>query len=93
MSINDRRELLEKRNDLIKECETKIFCFMDDDDIYFPEYISHSYETLKSNKVGCVGSDKMIFTMSEKNFSIHAIDCGNTKKLIHEATMMMTKKF
>ena len=31
--------------------------------------------------------------MSEKNFSIHAIDCGNTKKLIHEATMMMTKKF
>tara|TARA_R110001632_G_scaffold71171_2_gene165240 strand:+ start:684 stop:1385 length:702 start_codon:yes stop_codon:yes gene_type:complete len=88
-----KRTIGKKRNDLIKECETKIFCFMDDDDIYFPEYISHSYETLKSNKVGCVGSDKMIFTMSEKNFSIHAIDCGNTKKLIHEATMMMTKKF
>tara|TARA_R110000796_G_scaffold23875_2_gene68364 strand:+ start:1711 stop:2406 length:696 start_codon:yes stop_codon:yes gene_type:complete len=88
-----KRTIGKKRNDLVKDCQTKIFCFMDDDDIYFPTYISHSYETLKSKKVGCVGSDKMLFTMSDKNFSIHAIDCGNNKKLIHEATLMMTMKF
>lgn len=88
-----RRTIGKKRNDLVKDCETKIFCFMDDDDVYFPTYLSHSYETLKKNKVGCVGSDKMIFCMTDRNFSIHAIDCGNTKRLIHEATMMMTKKF
>lgn len=88
-----KRTIGKKRNDLVKECETKIFCFLDDDDIYFPTYISHSYQVLKENKAGCVGSDKMVFCMSDKNFDLHAIDCGNTKKLIHEATMMMTKKW
>lgn len=88
-----RRTIGKKRNDLIKECDTKIFCFMDDDDVYFPTYISHSYETLKKNKVGCVGSDKMVFCMTDRNFDIHAIDCGNRASLIHEATLMMTKKY
>ena len=88
-----KRTIGKKRNDLVKMCKTKIFCFMDDDDIYFPEYIKYSYDTLKNNKAGCVGSDKMIFCMTDKNFSIHAIDCGNTKKLIHEATLMMTMKW
>jgi glycosyltransferase involved in cell wall biosynthesis len=88
-----RRQIGKKRNDLIKECKTKIFAFMDDDDIYFPSYLLYSYETLKKNNVGCVGSDKMLFCMTDKNFDIHMIDCGNTKKLIHEATIMMTKKW
>lgn len=88
-----RRSIGKKRNDLVKMCKTKICCFMDDDDVYFPSYIQHSYDTLKSSKCGCVGSDKMLFCMSDRNFSIHAIDCGNTKHLIHEATMMMTKKW
>ena len=88
-----KRTIGKKRNDLVKECETKIFCFLDDDDIYFPTYISHSYQVLKENKAGCVGSDKMVFCMSDKNFDLHAIDCGNKASLIHEATMMMTKKW
>lgn len=93
--VNDRhkRSIGKKRNDLIKMCKTKIFCFMDDDDIYFPTYLSHSYEILKKNRAGCVGSDKMLFCMSDKNYDIHAIDCGNTKRLIHEATLMMTMKY
>jgi len=66
---------------------------MDDDDIYFPTYLSHSYEVMKNNNALCVGSDKMIFCMTDKNYDIHAIDCGNTKRLIHEATLMMTKKY
>jgi glycosyltransferase involved in cell wall biosynthesis len=88
-----RRTIGKKRDDLIKACDTKIFCFLDDDDIYLPTYISHSYETLKEKKVGCVGCDKMIFVMTDKDYELHAIDCGDRVSLIHEATLMMTKKF
>ena len=88
-----KRTIGKKRHDLIKSCKTKIFCFMDDDDIYIPTYLQHSYEVMKEKKVGCVGSDKMIFCMTQKNFDIHAIDCGNKARLIHEATIMMTQKF
>ena len=88
-----RRSIGKKRNDLVNECKTKIFCFMDDDDVYLPTYITHSYQTLKEKKVGCVGSDKMIFVMSDKDYELHAIDCGNKVSLIHEATLMMTKKW
>ena len=88
-----RRSIGKKRNDLIKDCETKILCFMDDDDVYLPTYISYSYETMKQKRAGCVGSDKMLFCMTQKNFDIHAINCGDNVKLIHEATLMMTKKW
>ena len=53
----------------------------------------HSYDTLKNNKLGCVGSNKMIFAMSDFNYDVFAIDCGDNKKLIHEATIMMTKRW
>tara|TARA_R110000803_G_scaffold12624_3_gene36205 strand:+ start:748 stop:1449 length:702 start_codon:yes stop_codon:yes gene_type:complete len=88
-----RRTIGKKRNDLIKSCPTKIFAFMDDDDVYMNTYISYSYSVLKDNNLGCVGSDKMLFTMSDIDFDIHMIDCGNTKQLIHEATLMMTRKW
>tara|TARA_R110000796_G_scaffold218250_3_gene334213 strand:- start:885 stop:1586 length:702 start_codon:yes stop_codon:yes gene_type:complete len=88
-----KRTIGKKRDDLIKKSKAKICCFFDDDDIYFPEYIDYSYHTLKHNKVGCVGSNKMIFCMSDRDFNIHAIDCGDAKKLIHEATIMLTKKW
>jgi len=88
-----RRSIGKKRNDLVKCAKSKVVAFMDDDDIYFPTYLSYSYETMKNNKVSCVGCDKMIFTMSEKDWDMYLIDCGNQKRLIHEATMMMTKKF
>ena len=96
LQTNKRLSIGEKRNNLVKHCKTNIFCFLDDDDVYFPSYIEHSYETLRDNnllKCGCVGSDKMIFCMTQKDYAVHAIDCGDTKRLIHEATMMMTKKF
>jgi len=88
-----KRTIGQKRNDLVKECKTKIMAFMDDDDIYFPTYLSYSYETLKENKLGCCGSDKMLFCMTDRNFDIHMIDCGNNQELIHEATIMFTKKW
>jgi len=88
-----RRSIGKKRNDLIKACETKTFMFFDSDDVYLPTAVSYSYSVLKENKSGCVGSDKMIFCMYDNDFSVHAIDCGNTKRLIHEATIMATKKW
>jgi len=88
-----RRSIGKKRNDLIKACKTKIFMFFDSDDVYLPCAISYSYSVLKSNKFGCIGSDKMLFCMYDRDFSVHAIDCGNNKRLIHEATIMATKKW
>jgi len=88
-----RRSIGKKRNDLVKEADTKIVCFLDDDDCYLSTYISHSYQVMKDTKSGCVGSDKMLFCMTQNNFDIHAINCGDTKKLIHEATLMFTKKW
>lgn len=88
-----KRSIGKKRDDLIKSASHKIVVFMDDDDLYFPSYIQYSYETLKKEKVGCVGSNKMLFTMSDDDFKTYKIDCGDKKHLIHEATLMMTKKF
>tara|TARA_R110000744_G_scaffold145320_1_gene257891 strand:- start:166 stop:897 length:732 start_codon:yes stop_codon:yes gene_type:complete len=90
---NEWRSIGTKRNELIKCCTTKIFAFMDDDDIYMPTYLSHSYSTLKLNNAGCVGSDKMLFCMTDKDFGVYAMNCGNNIHLIHEATIMATKKW
>jgi hypothetical protein len=66
---------------------------MDSDDMYMPTYVSHSYKMLKQNKVGLVGSDKMVFTFPKHDFKLTAIDCKDNISMIHEATMMATKKF
>ena len=89
----ERKTIGKKRNLLVKHATSNIVAYLDDDDIYFPTYISYSYDTLKNNKLGCVGSNKMIFAMSDFNYDVFAIDCGDNKKLIHEATIMMTKKW
>lgn len=92
---NEKRQSIgKKRHDLIQNANHNIVVFMDDDDLYEPTYISHSYTVLKENKAGCVGCNKMIFIYppyTKEDF--YALDCGDNKKLIHEATMMMTKKW
>jgi glycosyltransferase involved in cell wall biosynthesis len=88
-----KRTIGKKRNDLVKSATSKIVCFMDDDDIYFNSYISYSYNFMKNNKLSCVGSDKMLFCMTDKDYEMYMIDCGNNKLLIHEATILMTKRF
>jgi len=96
MTSDKRKSIGEKRHNLIKHCETEIFCFLDDDDLYYQTYISSSYEKLKTimkRGRGCVGCDKMLFCMTDLDYSVHAIDCGNNKVMIHEATIMATKKW
>ncbi len=89
-----RRSIGKKRNQLVKDADTKIVCFFDSDDIYLPTAVSHTYETMISQKAKCAGSDKMLFCMTENNFDIHAINCGNNVKLIHEGgCLMFTKKW
>ena len=87
-----RRTIGKKRNDLVKDADTKIVCFLDDDDIYLPTAVSHTYETMINKKCKCAGSDKMLFCMTQKNFDIHAIDCGNNVKLVHEGSCLMFYK-
>jgi glycosyltransferase involved in cell wall biosynthesis len=82
-----------KRNKLVKLAKHKIVCFMDDDDIYNDNYIKYSYEELTKNKAGLTGSNQMLFIYPFHNFKKSYINCGDNKRLIHECSMMMTKKY
>lgn len=81
----------EKRNKLVKNAKYKICINMDDDDIYFPQYIKYSVELLQSERYGLVGSAQMLFTYPYLNFKMTGIRC-ESKRQIHEATMCYTKK-
>lgn len=89
-----RLSIGEKRHKLVQNANNNLVVFMDDDDLYEPTYISHSFETLKNNNAGCVGCNKMIFIYPPytKN-DFYALDCGDNKKLVHEATLMFTKNW
>ena len=88
-----KKTIGEKRNYLAKKMATSKICIMiDDDDIYLNDYIKNSYETLKKNKAGLVGSNGMIFTYPKEGFIMTGIKCKELYQ-IHEATMCFTKKF
>jgi glycosyltransferase involved in cell wall biosynthesis len=88
-----RRSIGKKRNDLVKACKTKYMAFCDSDDVYQSTYLTYSYHILKASKKGCVGSDKMVFAMSSRDFGVYAIDCGGRAIMAHEATLFFTKKW
>jgi len=49
-----------KRNIMHKKCKGSIIVYMDDDDYYPPERVSHAVETLNNNKHAlCAGSSEM----------------------------------
>lgn len=94
LRYNKRMSIGEKRDDLIKKANHNIVAFMDDDDLYEETYISHSYETLLNNKAGCVGVDKLLLLYHPyTKDDFYFLTCGDNKKLIHECTMMMHKKW
>lgn len=89
-----KRSIGEKRNNLVKNAKNKIVCFMDTDDFYQSTYISHSYQVLKETGAGCVGSNKLfMFYPPYTNDSMYFLTCGDKKELIHECTIMFTKKW
>lgn len=87
-----KRTIGEKRNNLVKNATNKIVCFMDDDDIYHPEYLMYSLHTLITNKAGIVGSNQMLFLYPHHEYQMTYIACEK-KHQIHEATMMMKKRY
>jgi len=89
---NIQKEIGYKRNALVKLATHNIICCMDSDDLYLPNYLKHSLEVMKKEKVGLVGSPQMLFLFPELDWRMTAIDC-NVKRLIHEATMVFTKKY
>jgi len=89
---NIRKEIGYKRNSLVKLATHNIICCMDSDDLYLPNYIKHSLKIMKTEKVGLVGSPQMLFLYPHLEWRMTAIDC-NVKRMIHEATMVFTKKY
>ncbi len=87
-----RKEIGYKRNSLVKLATHNIIACMDSDDLYLPGYLKHSLKIMKNQKVGLVGSPQMLFLYPELDWRMTGIDC-NVKRLIHEATMVFTKKY
>lgn len=88
-----KKSIGEKRNYLVKKMASSKICIMiDDDDIYLNDYIKNSYETLRDNKAGLVGSNGMIFTYPKDDFKMTGIKCKELFQ-IHEATMCFSKKY
>ena len=89
---NIKRTIGFKRNKLVKLAKYKIVSFMDDDDIYSDDCIKYLHHHLKSSNAGLVGSNEMIFLYPLDDWKITMIKTPE-KKMIHEATIMMTKKY
>jgi glycosyltransferase involved in cell wall biosynthesis len=59
-AIDNKMNLGEKRNYMHKKCSGSIIVYMDDDDYYPPERISHAVERLSEKKEAlCAGSSEM----------------------------------
>jgi glycosyltransferase involved in cell wall biosynthesis len=82
-----------KRNKLVKNATYKTVIMMDDDDIYQPNYVKNSIDTMIEKNVKCVGSNQMIFYhQSKPDRRLTIIKC-EAKRQIHEATLCFTKKY
>jgi len=90
---NIHMKIGEKRNKLVKMAKNKICINMDDDDIYFPQYIKHSVEVLnKSKNTGLVGSNDMYLVYPNHKYDVSYLTCVH-KRQINEGTMCFTKKY
>ena len=86
-----KKTIGEKRNFICKEAKHKIIAFMDSDDLYMPTYLKHSLDIMKKENATLVGSNQMIFVYPLDEWKMTGIQCAQ-KRMIHEATMMLTKK-
>jgi hypothetical protein len=80
----------QKRNKLCEVATHPVLIFMDDDDYYFPTYITYSlYEMLRYHKQ-MVGSNSMLFYYTHRPDVRMSINCMSPRQ-IHEATMCFLK--
>ena len=80
-----------KRNKLSESSSYDYLINMDDDDIYLPEYLTHSINILLNENKDITGSLDMLFIYPENSFKTSLIQCVEDFKLYHEATMCMKK--
>ena len=88
-----KQEIGTKRNKLVKHASYKTVIMMDDDDIYQPNYVKNSIDTMIEKNVKCVGSNQMIFYHQSKPDQRLTIIRCQAKRQIHEATLCFTKKY
>ena len=93
VDFSGRKTIGEKRNWLVKNCETEWFMFFDSDDIYLPTALKHSVEGLINSERKIAGSSQMIFCYPLHDFATTMISCGDEKNMIHEATLCSTRSF
>lgn len=91
-TLETKKAIGHKRNAVVKQASYKTVIMMDDDDIYFPEYLKTSIQHLQEGNFGLVGSKDMILTFPLNEFHI-AKFTGGSKRQVHEATMCFTKKY
>ena len=88
---NSKKKRGQKRNELVKLANNKYLINMDYDKIYFPSYIEHSINTLKTTKSGLVGVLDMLFIYPALNFTMSYLKSYSFRQ-IYEESMCFTKK-
>lgn len=89
--IPKKMSIGEKRNWLSENANHEILLNMDDDDLYNPQYIQHSIDTLLNYKNDCVGCLNMLFVNTKKDYEFSFIRCIKDYRLLHEATLCTNK--
>lgn len=88
---NKKRSIGEKRNNLVKLSNNKLIANMDSDDLMVSNWLKHSLSIMNEGKYGLVGTNQMIFLYPHNDWKTTGIQC-TTKRMIHEAGMLFTKK-
>ena len=76
-----------KRNMLVSICKTKYVAFMDTDDFYHPDYISHSIFEMETNNKSIAGSADMIIYKDNQYYKQKCVFLY----MLNEATLVFEK--
>ena len=81
----ERMSIGEKRNFLLSKATSRYVVFMDTDDMYHPDYISHSIHTLLMNGKSITGTSDMLMYYQEQTYRLSCIFFH----AINEATLVI----
>jgi glycosyltransferase involved in cell wall biosynthesis len=86
-----KREIGEKRNNLVKLATNKLIGQMDSDDFMMSSWLKYGIDEMNKNKTNLVGSNQMLFIFPNNDWKTTGIQCGE-KRMIHEAGMIFKKR-
>ena len=81
----ERMSIGAKRNFLLSKSTSRYAVFMDTDDMYHPDYISHSIHTLLMNGKSITGTSDMLMYYQEQTYRLSCI----FQHAINEATLVI----